>query len=207
MSGALFCDVVATVPTLLSAENPAVYGLKCFRVIHFMRLTIPVEILLSYLLQSLSKKRQGDLISFTCLIVNVCYLSHVMACIWLGLGRQHACGNKPNCIKSWVYDDTISGNTLFVDAPYSSQYIFAFYWIFEVITTVGYGDYSGATSDEYIFSVLVEFIGLTFFSFFMGNITELFSNSDNFEDIIEKKLDNLDLWIKKIEKSNKPYYI
>ena len=27
----------------------------------------------------------------------------------------------------------------------ASIYIFAFYWIFEVITTVGYGDYSGKT--------------------------------------------------------------
>ena len=54
-----------------------------------------------------------------------------------------------------------------------------------------------------MFTVMVEFIGLTFFSFFMGNITELFSSSDNFEDLIVKKLDHLDLWIKKIEKSNK----
>jgi hypothetical protein len=29
-----------------------------------------------------------------------------------------------------------------------SQYIFAFYWIFEVMTTVGYGDYYGATTSE-----------------------------------------------------------
>jgi hypothetical protein len=40
---------------------------------------------------------------------------------------------------------------------------------------VGYGDYTGATSYEYIFSIMLEFIGLTFFSFLMGSITSLFN--------------------------------
>jgi len=72
---------------------------------------------------------------------------------------------------------------------------------------VGYGDYSGKTQNEYIFSILLEFLGLTFFSFLMGSITSIFSTSDNFDDLIEQKLDSLDMWIKKIEKSNKPFHI
>ena len=51
------------------------------------------------------------------------------------------------------------------------------------------------------------FMGLTFFSFLMGSITSIFSTSDSFDDLIEEKLDNLDKWIKKIEKSNYPYHI
>jgi hypothetical protein len=38
--------------------------------------------------------------------------------------------------------------------PNHTKFIFAFYWIFEVITTVGYGDYIGATQLEYLFSIL-----------------------------------------------------
>jgi hypothetical protein len=53
----------------------------------------------------------------------------------------------------------------------------------------------------------LEFLGLTFFSFLMGSINGIFSASDNFEDLIEEKLDSLDMWIKKIEKSNKPFHI
>jgi hypothetical protein len=41
----------------------------------------------------------------------------------------------------------------------------------------------------------------------MGSITNIFSITDNFDDLIEKKLDTLDMWIKKIEKSNIPYHI
>ena len=101
------------------------------------------------------------------------------------------------CTTSWIW------NNGFADKPKHTQYIFAFYWIFEVITTVGYGDYAGHTSNEYIFSIALEFLGLTFLSFLMGSINGIFNTSDNFDDLIEEKLDSLDMWIKKFEKSNK----
>ena len=108
---------------------------------------------------------------------------------------------KENCITSWVFANDFEDKTM------GHQYIFAFYWIFTVITTVGYGDYSGKTRNEYIFSICLEFLGLTFFSFLMGSINGLFNNSDSFDDLMAEKLDALDVWIKKIEKSNKPMHI
>ena len=140
---------------------------------------------------------------FASLLVFVVYICHIMACLWLIFGRLDDCDHIGNdqCIQTWVFAEGF--NLL----PISSQYIFSFYWIFEVITTVGYGDYSGKTSNEYIFSIFLEFLGLTFFSFLMGSINGIFSTSDNFDDLIEEKLDSLDMWIKKIEKSNKPLHI
>jgi len=41
----------------------------------------------------------------------------------------------------------------------------------------------------------------------MGSVNDFFNVSDNFDDLIEEKLDELDMWIKKIEKSNKPFHI
>lgn len=153
-------------------------------------------------LQKYSKKRQNDLTSFAGLILYVVYTSHLMACIWLKLGMLKECSDPtPGCTKSWVYAES------FDEKPIATRYIFAFYWIFEVITTVGYGDYAGKTSEEYIFSIGLEFLGLTFFSFLMGSINGIFNTSDNFDDLIEEKLDSLDMWIKKIEKSNKPFHI
>lgn len=54
---------------------------------------------------------------------------------------------------------------------------------------------------------MLEFLGLTFFSFLMGSINKLFNTSDSFDDLIEEKMGALDMWIKKIEKSNKPFHI
>jgi hypothetical protein len=41
----------------------------------------------------------------------------------------------------------------------------------------------------------------------MGSINNMLKKSDNFESLIDEKLGMLDIWIKKIERSNKPYYI
>jgi len=87
------------------------------------------------------------------------------------------------------------------------QLVISCYFALSTLSTVGYGDYSGSTSNEYIFSIALEFMGLTFFSFLMGSINGIFNTSDNFDDLIEEKLDSLDMWIKKIEKSNKPFHI
>jgi len=42
------------------------------------------------------------------------------------------------------------------------------------LTTVGYGDFKGFTTEEYIFTMLVEFCGILFFSIMMGSINEIF---------------------------------
>ena len=202
--GYFIFDVIATIPCLFMSEPIKFYILKGFRIVHVTRLTEPLQLILGCALQKYSKKRQNDLSGFAGLIFYVIYVSHMMACAWLYLGQFQPCTDVPegeNCTKSWVYEEG------FDDKPKHTQYIFAFYWIFEVITTVGYGDYSGSTSDEYIFSIALEFLGLTFFSFLMGSINGIFNTSDNFDDLIEEKLDSLDMWIKKIEKSNKPFHI
>ena len=194
-------------------ESREYYGLKLFRLVHLYKLTEPLYIFLRVVLKNYSKKRQNDLIGFASLILIVIYVDHIMACIWLQLGFQEDCkvyntatgkftgDSAEDCIQSWVFANDFDGKLK------HTQYIFAFYWIFEVITTVGYGDFSGATTDEYIFSIILEFMGLTFFSFLMGTVNGIFNTSDNFDDLIEEKLDSLDMWIKKIEKSNKPFHI
>lgn len=205
ITGLFVFDVVSTIPIIFN-QDIKFYWFKLFRLVHFFRFTKPIELTLGCLLQKYSKKRQNDLTSFCKLILYVVYISHVSACIWIKLGQTSDCKGpdiEDNCIQSWYYD---TGNG-FEGKNIYTIYIFAFYWIFEVITTVGYGDYSGNTSSEYIFSIILEFIGLTFFSFLMGSINSIFDTSDNFDDLIEQKLDQLDMWIKKIEKSNKPFHI
>jgi hypothetical protein len=73
----------------------------------------------------------------------------------------------------------------FYDKELISQYIFAFYWIFEVITTVGYGDFTGHNIPEYIFSICLMFMGVIFSSFLMGSINNIFNTSDRFEELID----------------------
>ena len=149
------------------------------------------------------------MIGFSKLILNVLYLGHILACVWIVLGMQESCPDPTilNCIKSWIYFEGYTYNYPFINQSIKSRYIIAVYFMFEVICTVGYGDYVGHTSNEFIFSLILEFIGVVFFSFLMGYMNEIFSSSDSFDDLVEEKLDLLDMWSKKIEKSNRPWHI
>ena len=82
-------------------------------------------------------------------------------------------------------------------------YVNAFYFILTTITTVGYGDISGSTTYEYLYSMIVEFVGLTFFSFLTGTISVMFSGDQSFESLINARMEELDLWLLRLENCNK----
>lgn len=86
--GYFIFDVVGTLPCLFMNESINFYYLKLFRIVHVTRLNQPLQLLLYYVLQKYSKKRQNDLTGFAGLIFYVIYVSHMMACIWLALGQQ-----------------------------------------------------------------------------------------------------------------------
>ena len=86
---------------------------------------------------------------------------------------------------------------------FTEIYANAFYFILTTITTVGYGDISGTTENELLFSMCVEFVGLTFFSFLTGTISVMFSGDQSFESLINARMEQLDLWLFRLEKCNK----
>ena len=102
-------------------------------------------------------------------------ITHIMACIWIYIGMSEEQGWVYNFLKNNVQD--------FVHEDldkYAYDYVYtiffnATYFILTTITTVGYGDITGTTTSEYAFSMCVEFVGLTFFSFLTGTISVMFS--------------------------------
>lgn len=105
--GFFFIDLVASVSGLYYQEHLDYYFLKCFRIFHLFRLSHPLQLLLEFILNNLSKKRQGDIIGFANVIFFVIYLNHIMACIWILLGKQYDCAAQPDptvrCTDSWFY--------------------------------------------------------------------------------------------------------
>lgn len=148
---------------------------------------------------NLSKSKLDIYLSFSKLIMNIIYFNHILACIWLYIGLNQVL-MSPN-EDPWI----VTGE--FEDYDILSLYIFSYYWNMTTITTVGYGDYSGSTSTEYIYSLFTEFIGISLFSYMMSEIQNTFMSNDSFDSFIHQSMDNLDLWIKRLEKSNKPFYL
>ena len=49
--------------------------------------------------------------------------------------------------------------------------------------------------------MIVEFLGIGFFSFLMNSINSLFGSEQNLSDIIDKRIENVESWLRMVEKS------
>ena len=117
----------------------------------------------------------------------VILLTHLMACLWIVIGRIGPNGWVNSFISEQQIkeDDPELGNFDYMRAIYVNS----FYFILTTITTVGYGDIGGSTTYEIFFSMAVEFIGLTFFSFLTGTISVMFSGDQSFESLINARME------------------
>lgn len=142
---------------------------------------------------------------FLKLEITVVLLTHIMACIWIQLGTLNDNNGQTGWVSQFMDDQIITQNDVTLK-KYSFMveiYANAFYFILTTITTVGYGDINGSTTVELVFSMAVEFIGLTFFSFLTGTISVMFSGDQSFESLINARMEQLDLWLLRLENCNK----
>ena len=121
------------------------------------------------------------------LLFNLFFIIHVLASTWIYLGRTIE--------ESWVEMNNFDKDDI------KKLYITSVYWVITTLTTVGYGDFKGFQSNEYIFQMAVEFIGIGFFSFLMGSINNILVQESKLQDIIDEKIEDLDIWLRRLDKS------
>lgn len=137
------------------------------------------------------------------LIVQLCFVSHFFACVWLLIGFQqlywHADG--------WIRNNHEGGIQLL---QYWSLYTSSVYWVIASFTSVGYGDIKGHTTVEYLYQILVEMIGIGFYGYMIGTFQNLFRDiqtKDHFND----QQQQIDHWLISLDKARKnqhlPYLI
>jgi Ion channel len=78
---------------------------------------------------------------------------HYFVCLWIWIGDRNL-----------MNDPSLPWRQKQPDLQGERLYIFVIYWVFEVITTVGYGDFAGGTTAEFLVSLLIEFSGLIVFT-------------------------------------------
>lgn len=136
-------------------------------------------------------------------------LAHLCACLWIYSGFIDR--NEVEAAReSWVYVNDLHGNDE-EGNPYlkdsAALYVFSLYWVFTTLTTVGYGDYSAGTTAEYLIVVVFEFIGFCYNAVLISIMSSFFASEATFQDLLDSRLDQMDLWMKRIERSYKPYYM
>ena len=90
-----------------------------------------------------SQSEKNDVEFAFSIISKIFILLHYLSCLWIYVGGpgfvDYEIGLEP-----WQY-----ANSDFHGMTNYQIYVFSTYWVFTVITTVGYGDYTGGTTLEY----------------------------------------------------------
>lgn len=78
---------------------------------------------------------------------------HYIVCLWIWIGDKYL---MHDISTPWlVRNPELQG---------VSMYFFVVYWVFSIITTVGYGEFVGGTTAEYLVSLQIELTGFIVFS-------------------------------------------
>ncbi len=64
----------------------------------------------------------------------------------------------------------------------------AVYWAIQTLTTVGFGDVTIISVSERIFAILWMIVGVAFYSYAIGNVTNLIANLDADSEELNSKL-------------------
>jgi len=66
-----------------------------------------------------------------------------------------------------------------VEADANTKYLVSFYWAFQTLTTVGYGDISVVNNTEMFMASCWMIVGVGFYSYTIGNMTQMIENFDS----------------------------
>ena len=85
-------------------------------------------------------------------------LLHYLASLWLFIGSEYFMDFEEGHLPWIVANEELKG------LDNRELFIFSTYWVCTVVTSVGYGDYTGGTTLEYLFTFCIEFFGLLIFT-------------------------------------------
>jgi hypothetical protein len=101
-----------------------------------------------------------------------------MCCFWF---LQAKINDFPE--SSWVIQNDV------LDLDSNMQYLISYYWAFQTLTTVGYGDISCANYVEQIMAMCWIIFGVAFYSYMIGNIINMITTMDKENLELQERID------------------
>lgn len=193
-------DLIATVPNMFSGMNIVFAPLKLVRIYEIDQLHYTFTHIMYCVKHDKSQSEKNDIEFAFSTICKIFILLHYLCIIWIYIGGaaflEYEEGHKP-----WQYaDDDFHGMSNY------QLYVFSTYWVFTVITTVGYGDYTAGTTLEYQFSVFLQIFGLVTFTAIQITVTRVVNSKYSFRHYIKEREDQIDFWLHKTERRSQPYH-
>ena len=136
---------------------------KFLRLARYKNMFNPFRTIAKYLMPWKSTFQLDDLFDLIVIFFTVLMISHMSACYWIYLG--HVEDHLPQIERhTWRFNSDFGSD--FEGYVDWQEYVFALYWVLVAVTTVGYGDYTGApgNTNEYIFILFIECTGVGVYS-------------------------------------------
>lgn len=131
---------------------------KILRIYNVWLLHYPFEALVNAYYSN-SDERHRFIVTYACsTICRILLLLHFLAILWIWIGTEAFIDFEAG------YTPWLLNSSDFADYTLTQTYVFAVYWVCTVVTTVGYGDYSGGTTLELLFTIGLEFFGFFIFA-------------------------------------------
>ena len=192
----LILDLVATIPNVFSGLATQFAFLKIIRVYEVDELYFWMEAVMRAIKSSSSEGEKDDIAYAFSSLSKITILLHYLSCIWIYVGGPDFLDYEVGALP-WQY-----ANEDFHGLDKYQIYVFSTYWVFTVITTVGYGDYTGGTTVEYEVTLFLEFFGLVVFTLLQMTVGRIVDSKYHFRHYIEEKQEQIDHWLLTMEKSN-----
>ena len=165
IKGFFLIDVLSTGFTLftLSIEE-RFYFFKALRLFYMTSMSKYLTRILEPIANwfNIRKQARNTIIGLFVLLYNLAVIMHIIACVWIFFGN-----NEPPEVSWLQHMDTQQAERNRVNI-----YIFSIYWVVTTLTTVGYGDIYGFSSNQFVFTMIVEFLGILVFSIIMSSVNQ-----------------------------------
>lgn len=160
--------------------------LRVAKLLKVARIDGPVARLLHYLYVHRGVRRMMRF-AFWALLLN-----HWTACVWYYVAYLDDFSED-----TWINSST--GSDALQGASGGKLYLAALYFSLSSCTTVGYGDLTAGQTSEYWVSIAAMLVGVTFYSFAIGNMSAVMVTSDQRAASAATKMDNLNRFLTHFE--------
>lgn len=156
--------------------------LKIFRVFKFGKLYKYQMLIWKYLKGTISSERSGNVSRVILAFVSALFCTHIFACFFFLAAKV-----KQFSPDTWVYQVGLQEESPFF------AWCFSLYWAFQTLTTVGYGDFGVYNGLELFITVVWMFIGVSFYTFVVAALTQLFTAEGTKQKDLQELHDALEL--------------
>ncbi|OMJ94174.1 hypothetical protein SteCoe_2655 [Stentor coeruleus] len=188
MKGMLFFDILAIIPfnLLMNSSNKVNSYIKLLRLARMVRLLKALK--LKKIIESFSNGQRATYLALNRLIVGlilILMLIHFTSCIWNFIPRLE--NNGPT---TWLFRYN------YLEKTSSEKYLTGVYFAVTTIMTVGFGDISAHSKIEMIVCIILELVGIGFYSFILGVMTTLLTSIDHKEVLLKSRMQMVSLFSK-----------